>query len=176
MSAEAGKPTQPCDTLRMQITKHAVASIDYELTNDAGEVIDSSKGASPLSYLHGVGNLIPGLESELEGKGSGDSFKVRIAPDDAYGTRHEEMVQDVPRSQFPEGADIQPGMQFQAEGPQGAQVVVVVAVEGDMVTLDGNHPLAGEHLTFDVTVVDVRDATPEEVEHGHVHGAGGHHH
>ncbi len=160
----------------MQITKNAVAAIEYELTDDAGEVIDSSKGSAPLSYLHGTGNLIPGLEAELEGKASGDAFKVRIAPEDAYGERHDEMIQDVPRTQFPDGAPLEPGMQFQAEGPGGAHIVTVVGVEGDNVKLDGNHPLAGVPLNFDVKVVEVREATSEELEHGHVHGAGGHEH
>jgi FKBP-type peptidyl-prolyl cis-trans isomerase SlyD len=160
----------------MQITKNAVASIEYQLSDDAGEVIDSSAGGAPLAYLHGNGNLIPGLETELEGKASGDSFKVRIAPENAYGVRHEALIQDVPRSQFPEGADIQPGMQFQAGTEAGMQVVTVVGVEGDQVKLDGNHPLAGVHLNFEVTVVEVREATAEELEHGHVHGPGGHQH
>ena len=160
----------------MQIAKNAVALIQYELTDDAGEVIDTSKGGEPLAYLHGAGNLIPGLEKELEGKGGGDAFKVRIAPEDAYGERHDEMIQEAPRSQFPEDADIQPGMQFQAQGPEGSMVVTVVAVEDETVKLDGNHPLAGVHLTFDVTVVEVREATPEELEHSHVHGPGGHDH
>ena len=160
----------------MQIAKNTVALIEYELTDDAGEVIDTSKGGEPLAYLHGAGNLIPGLEKELEGKGAGDSFKARIVPEDAYGARQDEMIQDAPRAQFPEDADIQPGMQFQAQGPEGAMVVTVVAVEDETVKLDGNHPLAGVHLTFDVTIVEVREATPEELEHSHVHGPGGHEH
>ncbi|HED64295.1 MAG TPA: peptidylprolyl isomerase [Planctomycetes bacterium] len=160
----------------MQITKNAVASIEYELTDDEGNVIDSSKGREPLTFLFGVGGLIPGLEAELEGKAAGDAFKVRIAPEDAYGERHEEMMADVPRSQFPADADIQPGMQFQASGPQGSQVITVVGVEADTVRVDGNHPLAGVHLNFDVKVVDVREANAEELEHGHVHGPGGHGH
>ena len=160
----------------MQINNNTVASIDYELTDDSGEVIDTSKGQAPLAYLHGAGNLIPGLEAELAGKSSGDAFKVRIDPKDAYGERDEEMVQDVPRSQFPAEVKIEPGMQFQSQSPQGAQVVTVVAVAEDAVKLDGNHPLAGLHLNFDVRVVEVRAATAEEIQHGHVHGAGGHHH
>jgi FKBP-type peptidyl-prolyl cis-trans isomerase SlyD len=160
----------------MQIKKDAVALIEYELTDDAGEVIDSSKGKAPLAYVHGTGNIIPGLESELEGKGSGDAFKVHIEPENAYGVRHDEMVQEVPRAQFPEDADLQPGMQFQAQTPTGTQVVTVVGIEGDEVKLDGNHPLAGVALNFDVTVVEVREATAEELEHGHVHGPGGHDH
>ena len=160
----------------MQITKNAVASIEYELKDDAGVIIDSSEGGEPLSYLHGAGNLIPGLESELEGQGSGDALKVRIDPENAYGLRHEERVQDVPRSELPEGVEIQPGTQLQAQGPSGVQVVTVVAVEGEMVKMDGNHALAGVHLNFDVKVVEVREATAEELEHGHVHGPGGHDH
>ena len=160
----------------MQITKNAVALIEYELTDDAGEVIDTSKGGEPLAYLHGAGNIVPGLESELEGKASGDEFKVRITPENGYGDRHDEMVQDVPRTQFPEDTEVKPGMQFQAQGPQGVQIVTIVGVEGDTVKLDANHPLAGVHLSFEIKVVEVREATAEELEHGHVHGAGGHHH
>lgn len=160
----------------MQIAKNVVALLEYELTSDDGQVLDSSKGQSPLAYLHGNGNLIPGLEDELEGKTSGDAFKVRIEPDKAYGVRREELVQDVPRKQFPEGADIQVGMQFQAESPQGPAIVTVVGVEGDDIKLDANHPLAGVPLNFDVKVVEVREASSEELEHGHVHGPGGHDH
>lgn len=160
----------------MQITQNAVASFEYELTNDDGEVLDTSKGREPLVYLHGAGNIIPGLEAELEGKGVGDSFKVRIDAANAYGERNEEMVQAVPRSSFPQEADIVVGMQFQAQGPAGAQVVSVVGVADEEITIDANHPLAGLALSFDVKITDVRDATEEELAHGHVHGPGGHHH
>lgn len=160
----------------MQITKNSVASIEYELKDDDGVVIDTSEGGEPLTYLHGVGNLIPGLEAELEGKGSGDAVRVRIEPNNAYGERHDERVHDVPRSELPEGIEIEPGTQLQAQGPDGIQVVTVIGVEGDTVKMDGNHPLAGVHLNFDVRVVDVREATAEELEHGHVHGPGGHEH
>lgn len=159
----------------MQITKHSVASIEYTLTDDGGQVIDTSEGRGPLEYLHGAGNLIPGLESQLEGKSAGDEFQSRIEPADAYGERDDRMVQDVPRSQLPAEVDVTVGMQFQAQGPAGVQVVTVVGVEGDTVKMDGNHPLAGVTLNFDVKVVEVREATAEEVEHGHVHGAGGQH-
>jgi len=160
----------------MQITKNAVALIEYELTNDEGEVIDTSKEGGPIAYLHGTGNLVPGLELELEGKGSGDEFKVRITPEDGYGERSEEMIQDVPRTQFPPDAEIEPGMQFQAEGPEGARIVTIIEVADETVKLDANHPLAGIHLSFEVKIVEVREATAEELEHGHVHGAGGHQH
>ena len=155
----------------MQITKNVVASIEYELTADGGEVIDSSRGGPPLAYLHGSGQLIPGLEAELEGKGSGDSVQVRIPPENAYGPRNEQMVQGVPRADFPADAKLEPGMQFQAQTPDGMLILTVVDVEEDTVKLDGNHPLAGMHLNFDVKVVDVREATAEELEHGHVHDA-----
>ena len=160
----------------MQITKHAVAAIDYTLTDDSGEVLDTSQGRTPLAYLHGVGGIIPGLERELEGKAAGDSFEVRIAPEDAYGVRNEAMVQDVPRSQMPDGVEIQVGMQLQAQTNAGPQVVTVVDVAEESIKLDANHPLAGVHLNFAVKVVEVREATAEELEHGHVHGPGGHDH
>ena len=129
-----------------------------------------------MPYLHGHGNLIPGLESELDGKSVGDKFAVRVEPDQGYGEHNEDMIQMVPRSQLPEDVDIQPGMQFHAEGPGGMLVVTVVAVEGDQVKLDGNHQLAGMHLNFDVEVMEVRAANEEELQHGHVHGPGGHQH
>ena len=165
-----------CQIAPMEITKNAVASFEYELTNDEGEVLDTSKGREPMAYLHGAGNIIPGLEAELEGKTTGDSFKVRIEPENAYGVRNDEMVQKVPRASFPPDADIAPGMQFQAQGPQGIQIVAVVGVDDQEVTIDANHPLAGMALSFDVKVTDVRTATEEELQHGHVHGPGGHQH
>ena len=160
----------------MQIAKHTVASIDYTLTDDSGQVIDTSTGKGPMAYVHGVGGIIPGLERELEGKAAGDSMKVRVEPKDGYGERNEAAVQDVPRSQMPEGAEIQVGTQLQAQTEQGMHVVTVVQVGEESVRLDANHPLAGVALNFEVTVVEVRAATEEEVEHGHVHGPGGHQH
>ena len=159
----------------MQVGKNKVVSIDYTLTNDGGQVIDTSQGREPLTYLHGAGNLIPGMEGGLEGKAAGDQTKLTIAPADAYGERDEQMVQDVPRSAFGT-ADVKAGMQFQARTPEGPRVVTIVGVKDDQVTVDANHPLAGQTLHFDVKVVDVRDATAEEISHGHVHGAGGHQH
>lgn len=160
----------------MKISKHSVVSIDYTLTNDAGKVLDSSKGREPLSYIQGMGSLIPGLENALEGKGKGESLKVSIPPKDGYGERDEGLVQDVPRDQFGEGAEVEIGMQFQVDTEGGEVVVTVVGVEPETVKVDGNHPLAGETLNFDVTVSEVRAATEEELHHGHVHGPGGHHH
>lgn len=160
----------------MQISENKVVSIHYTLKNDAGDVLDSSDGREPLAYLHGAGNIIPGLEKALEGRASGDKLNVTVQPGEGYGERNDSLIQDVPRSAF-EGADeIQPGMQFHAQGPQGMFVVTVREVSDESVKVDGNHPLAGETLHFDVEVADVRDATAEEQEHGHVHGAGGHDH
>jgi len=160
----------------MAIQKDKVVSIDYTLTGDNGQVLDSSNGREPLAYLHGAGNIIPGLESALEGKDEGDELNVQIPPDQAYGQRDERMVQPVPRTAFQGVADIQPGMQFQAQTNAGPRLITVVGVEGDQVTIDANHPLAGATLKFDVKIVNVRDATSEEMSHGHVHGAGGHQH
>jgi len=160
----------------MQIAKDKVVSIDYTLTNDAGEVLDSSEGAEPMVYLHGADNIIPGLEKELEGRKAGEALKVSIEPTDGYGEFNPELTQVVPSSMFEGVEKIEVGMQFQAETPDGVQVIRIAEVEGDNVTIDGNHPLAGQQLNFDVKVTEVRDASDEELEHGHVHGAGGHHH
>ncbi len=160
----------------MQIAQDSVALIDYTLTNDAGDVIDSSQGGEPLAYLHGHRNIIPGLENALAGKVVGDSLKVSVAPAEGYGELNPALLETVPRNLF-QGVDtIEVGMQFQAQTAQGMQVITVKAVDGDEVTVDGNHPLAGQTLHFDVTVTEVRAASAEELEHGHVHGVGGHHH
>ena len=158
------------------IEKDKVVGIDYTLTGEDGNVIDTSQGREPLAYLHGAGNIIPGLESALEGKSEGEQVKVTIPPEQAYGAKDERLVQQVPRTAFQGVAEIKPGMQFQANTQQGPRVISVVAVEGDQVTIDANHPLAGATLNFDVTVRTIREATAEEKTHGHAHGAGGHHH
>ncbi|MFN9730301.1 MAG: peptidylprolyl isomerase [Pseudomonadota bacterium] len=160
----------------MQIAARIVASFHYTLTNDAGEVLDTSHGREPMSYLHGAGNIVPGLENAMTGRGAGDAFVVRVAPEEGYGPRHPQLVQDVPREAFAGVDRIEAGMQFTARSPQGAQQVTVTRVSGEMVTVDGNHPLAGEHLNFSIEVTGVRAATDEEVAHGHVHGTGGHPH
>ncbi len=160
----------------MKIASKTVATFEYALTDDEGNELDSSKGGEPLVYVHGIGSIIPGLERELEGKAVGDAFQVRIPPEEAYGHRDEEMVHTVDRAQLPPGADIQVGMQLAAESQQGRHILTVVGIEADEVTLDANHPLAGVALNFQVEVVGVREATPEELEHGHVHGPGGHAH
>ena len=160
----------------MQISANMVVSIDYTLTDDQGTVIDSSEGRGPLAYLHGMNNIIPGLENALEGKSKGDSLQVKVSPEEGYGERSEELTQAIPKQMFEGNDDIQVGMQFQTMTEQGPHVVTVTQIDDDTITVDGNHPLAGENLNFDVTVVDIREATAEELDHGHVHGPEGHDH
>ena len=161
----------------MLIAANKAVSIDYTLTNDAGEVIDSSAGGAPLVYLHGAGNIIAGLEKALVGKQVGDELDVSVEPEEAYGEYSAELVAVLDRAMF-EGVDeLEVGMQFHASAPDGGmQVVTIRDIEGNDVTVDGNHPLAGQRLSFDVKVVQVREASPEEIAHGHIHGEGGHHH
>ncbi len=159
----------------MTIVKDKVVLIDYTLTDVKGEIIDTSDGREPLAYLHGNGHLIPGLEKELEGKVIGDKLDVSIDPKEGYGPRNEELVREVPLANFPEG-QVQPGMQFQAKSEQGAMVFTVIEVRKETVLIDGNHPLAGVTLNFKVEIKEIREATKEEIEHGHVHGPGGHQH
>lgn len=160
----------------MKITKDCAAFFNYILKDSAGNLLDQSENGSPLGYIHGLGHIIPGLEKVMEGKIKGDKFKIEIAPPDAYGDKREELVQVVPRDQFPESEDLELGMQFQVDSPQGPFVVTVTELKTESVTVDGNHPLAGVTLNFDVEVTEVRTATPEELAHGHIHGPGGHHH
>ena len=160
----------------MQITKHKVVKIHYTLTDDDGEVIDSSEGGEPLAYLHGVGGIIPGLEEVLEGKSAGDQFKVSVQPEDAYGDHSEELLHEVERSHFEDIDELELGMQFQVDADDGPMMGTVVEITDDTVTVDGNHELAGIPLNFDVTVGDIRDATQEEIDHGHAHGESGHEH
>lgn len=160
----------------MQISANKVVSIDYTLTNNEGAVIDSSEGRGPLAYLQGHSNIIPGLESALEGKSVGDSLNVTVEPKDGYGERDDNLTQAVPRQMFENADEIQVGMQFQTSTEQGPHIVTVIGIDDENVTVDANHPLAGETLNFDVSVVEVRDATEEEMAHGHVHGPEGHDH
>jgi FKBP-type peptidyl-prolyl cis-trans isomerase SlyD len=153
-----------------------VVSIHYTLKDDGGEVLDSSVGGEPLAYIQGHGNLVAGLEKALEGKQDGTSVTVVVPPAEGYGIRDESLIQRVPRRSLQGAGDIKKGMQFQARTEDGMRLFTVTAIIGDMVTLDGNHPLADQNLHFDVQIVGVREATSEELEHGHVHGAGGHHH
>lgn len=156
----------------MTISKDAVVSIHYTLRDNNGNVLDSSSGKDPLHYLHGRGNLIIGMEEGLEGKASGDQLDLKIAPEKGYGEKNDKLVQKVPRSAFGD-QKVDKGMQFNT---QNGQVVTITEVGLEEVTVDGNHPLAGVPLNFEIEVVDIREATKEELEHGHVHGPGGHAH
>ena len=160
----------------MQVESQKVVILNYTLTDIEGTVIDQSTDSS-FAYLHGANNIIPGLENALHGKKAGDEMNVSVSPQEGYGERDDTKTQSVPKEMFPEDAEIEPGMQFHAQGPNGEAIVVnVTSVEDDAVTVDGNHPLAGVHLNFAVEIIEVRDASQEEIEHGHVHGPGGHHH
>lgn len=162
----------------MLIEDHRVVNIHYTLKDAQGEVLDTSEGRDPLAYIQGIGNLIPGLEAELKGKVKGDKVKAVIAPEAAYGTYDDNLVHLVPLSGFQSagGEELQVGMQVQVDTGQGHAIALVTSIEGDDVTLDLNHPLAGTELHFDVEVMGVREATAEELDHGHAHGVGGHHH
>ncbi len=160
----------------MQITRNTVVMIDYTLTDTAGEVLDSSQGGEPLAYLHGVGQIIPGLEQALEGKQLDEAFKVAIPPTEAYGEHDPELVQAVPRSVFGEASELVLGARVTARAENEERHFVIVGLTDTEVTLDGNHPLAGVTLNFDVKVVGVRAATAEELAHGHAHGENGHGH
>ncbi len=160
----------------MQIADNKIVLIHYTLTNLDDEVMDSSDGGEPLAYLHGKGNIVPGLEKELLGKQAGDKINVEVSPEEGYGELNEELIQEVDRAAFEGVEAIEVGMRFMAQTAWGQQPVVVTAVTEESVIVDGNHPLADQTLKFDVEVVEVRDASEEELEHGHAHGAGGHHH
>jgi FKBP-type peptidyl-prolyl cis-trans isomerase SlyD len=160
----------------MKITEKHVVTLNYTLKDNDDNIIDQSEDGS-FCYLHGASNIIPGLENALTGKSSGDELSVSVAPEEGYGPRDDARIQEVPRDAFPPEPEIEPGMQFNAEGPDGQAVMVTIAkVEGGTITVDGNHPLAGVTLNFDVTIADIREASAEELEHGHVHGPGGHQH
>jgi len=162
----------------MNIEKNKVVQLHYTLTNDEGQVMDSSANGAPLAYIHGIGNLIPGLEKELEGKAAGDKLLAKIAPAEAYGEWEAGKQHVVPKSGFKgEGNEqLEIGMRVQVDTGQQQAIAMVTNIEDENVTLDLNHPLAGMTLHFDVEVVEVRDAAQEELDHGHVHGPGGHQH
>lgn len=156
--------------MALLVGDHAVVSMHYKLTDDDGNIIDDSEGSEPLTYLHGAGNIIPGLEKALVGKVQGDLLQVRVEAADAYGEIDPQLIQSIDKSAF-EGVDtIEVGMTFEANAPDGShQRIQVKAVEDNAVTIDANHPLAGMALNFDVEIVAVRAATEEEISHGHVH-------
>ncbi|MDN3608871.1 peptidylprolyl isomerase [Vibrio ostreicida] len=157
----------------MKIEKNVVVSLAYQVKLEDGVVVDESTTEAPLDYLHGHNNLITGLEAALDGKEAGASFSVTVTPEEAYGEHSDAMVQRVPADVFQGVEQIEVGMRFLADTDQGPIPVEVTEVDGDEVVVDGNHMLAGQTLTFDVEVMSVREATAEEMEHGHVHKADG---
>jgi FKBP-type peptidyl-prolyl cis-trans isomerase SlyD len=160
----------------MQIAPNSVVTLHYTLKDNEGNLIDQSDDGSFL-YLHGAMNIIPGLENALTGKAAGDELSVSVGPEEGYGVKDPERIQEVPKEMFEGNDDIQVGVQFHAQSPDGAAVVVTVTeVKDDVVVIDGNHALAGVDLNFDVKIVEVREASEEEVTHGHVHGPHGHDH
>jgi FKBP-type peptidyl-prolyl cis-trans isomerase SlyD len=156
----------------MNITKNRVVSINYTLTDAQDQTLDST-GSEPFLYLHGHENIIPGLEKALEGKAQGDAFKITIPAAEAYGERNDKLIATVSRDRFSGVEAVEEGMQFHAETPDGElQMVTVTHIDGNTITIDGNHPMAGLDLNFDVTVLDIREANDEELAHGHVHSHG----
>jgi len=160
----------------MFIAPKMVVELYYKLTDDQGNMIDEANSARPFLYIHGLSQIIPGLENQLTGKKSGDALKVNINPEDAYGTRDESLVMAVNKTEFGSPAEIKVGMHIEIETEQGANVAVVKNITDAQIVLDLNHPLAGKSLHFDVKVQSIRAATAEEISHGHVHGPHGHHH
>jgi FKBP-type peptidyl-prolyl cis-trans isomerase SlyD len=154
----------------MQVAENYVVSMNYTLKDEKGNVLDTSEGKEPLDFLYGKGMIIPGLEKALEGKEKGDSLKVTVEPEEGYGTYNEQAIGEVSKDNFQEGMEPKVGMQVQAQDPNGnVQIFTITEIKDETVMLDGNHPLAGQTLYFDVDIADVREATPEEIEHGHVH-------
>ena len=159
--------------MSLLIGDNSVVNVHYKLTDDAGKVLDSSDGSKPLAYLHGAGNIVPGLEKALTGKVAGDSLQVKVEPAEGYGELNPEGVKVIEKSAFEGVESVEAGMAFEAKAPDGtAQQIIVKKVEGDEVTIDMNHPLAGVTLNFDITIVSVREATKEELDHGHTHEHG----
>lgn len=161
----------------MTIVNNKVVTLDFTVKNaDTNEVIETSEGGEPLLYLHGFNNLVPGLEKALAGKNVGEAFDVAVNAEEGYGVRDDSMIQQVPMKAFEGAEKVEVGMAFTADGPEGQVVVEVTNIENDMVTIDANHPLASVNLAFSGAIKDIRDASQEELEHGHVHGEGGHQH
>ncbi len=160
----------------MQIAAKSVVTIEYTLKSEAGDVLDTSDGREPLTYLHGMGNLVPGLERALEGHGPGESLEVNLAPADGYGDRDDKLVRNVPVRKLASDKPPQVGRRYRAQLDEGMAVVMVTGLKGDYATVDANHPLAGMSLHFQIKITEVRAATEEELKHGHVHGPGDHHH
>lgn len=159
----------------MEIKPNTVVKMHYKGTLSDGSVFDSSEGREPLEFIFGIGMIIPGLEEGISGLVVGDKKTINIASEKAYGARQDEAMQEVPKNQLPQDVELQVGMQLAAQGPQGVIPVVIADIKEETVVVDFNHPLAGQDLTFDVEITEIREATEEELNHGHVHGADGHH-
>ncbi len=163
--------------IQATIENGKVVDLGYTLRNGEGEVLDEADAADAFTYLHGTQQIVPGLESALQGLKVGDKKKVVVSPAEGYGELDPTLKMSVKRSQFPDGEELEEGAMFETENEDGDPVVFTVeSIEGDRIHVDGNHPLAGETLHFDVEVLKIRDATSEELEHGHAHGPDGHHH
>jgi FKBP-type peptidyl-prolyl cis-trans isomerase SlyD len=161
----------------MKIANGCVVAMEYTLKTEDGSLIDTSEGDEPMWYLHGSGQIVPGLEAALTGRAVGDKVEAVVKPEEGYGPRQDDRVLTVPRNRLPESPEPEVGMQLEAQGRRGEQVVLwVTEINGEEVTLDGNHPLAGQTLHFEVEVKQVREATADEKRHGHAHGPDGHHH
>lgn len=154
----------------MQISNDLVASIHYTLKNDQGEVLDTSDGQEPMEYVHGKSNIVIGLENALEGKSVGDKLSVAVKPEEGYGEYDASLIQELSKEMFAGVDEIEVGMEFHAQTPDGMQIIEVKKVEGDTIIVDGNHPMAGQTLHFDIEITAVREATADELEHGHIHG------
>ncbi len=160
----------------MIIEKEKAVFLHYTLKNDKGEVLDSSEGNEPLAYIHGLGNLIFGLEKQLEGKKTGDMFTAVVPPEEGYGKWQESLVRKESREKLNSLGELNVGLRFTVKGPQGPMAAIITELSDTEVTVDLNHPLADSTLHFDVKIEDIRNATAEELEHGHIHGPGGHQH
>jgi len=160
----------------LKISKYKAVNVHYSLSNNEGEVLDSSEGGEPLSFIHGIGALLPSLERSLEGKPVGEKIIISIEPEDAYGLRDESLVHTVTRDAFSGVDKLEVGMCFQSSGGQEPEGIIISRINGDQITVDSNHPLAGVVLNFDIDILSVRDATEEELKHGHIHGPDGHKH
>ncbi len=161
---------------RMKVSENKVVSLNYTLKNSEGEILDTSEGREPLVYLHGVGGLIPGLEARLEGHEKGVKLDLVIPAEEAYGTRRDELLHVVPKSGFQGDEEMAEGMRVQLQTEQGPAIATIAKIEDENVTLDLNHPLADIELHFNVEIVDLREASEDELNHGHAHGPGGHQH
>jgi len=160
----------------MKIVRNCVASFHYRLRNEAGEELEQSYGSEPTDFLCGRGNIMPGLEKVMLGREAGDNFSVTLRPEEAYGRRREDSLQRVPIKHLLNKGKIRPGQAVSVQTSRGVRDVVVVKVGKFNVDVDTNHPLAGQSLIFEIEILDVREATDEELAHGHAHGVGGHHH